>query len=69
MSGEIHEWIFPEAVFLDVIGTKVLRVILLAIHSHLYWRIPPSPLSKSGFKLVGIENIVYGNPKSEKPQD
>jgi hypothetical protein len=26
----------PEAEFLDVIGTKVLRVFLLAIHSHLY---------------------------------
>jgi hypothetical protein len=25
-----------EAEFLDVIGTKVLRVFLLAIHSHLY---------------------------------
>jgi hypothetical protein len=29
----------PEAEFLDVIGTKVLRVFLLAIHSHLYKRI------------------------------
>ncbi len=27
---------FPEAKFLDVIGTKALRVFLLAIHSHLY---------------------------------
>ncbi len=27
----------PEAEFLDVIGTKVLRVFLLAIHSHLYF--------------------------------
>jgi hypothetical protein len=26
----------PEAKFLDVIGTKVLRVLLLAINSHLY---------------------------------
>ena len=26
----------PEAEFLDVIGTKVLRVFLLAMHSHLY---------------------------------
>jgi hypothetical protein len=25
-----------EAEFLDIIGTKVLRVFLLAIHSHLY---------------------------------
>ncbi len=29
----------PEAEFLDLIGTKVLRVFLLAIHSHLT-RIP-----------------------------
>jgi hypothetical protein len=28
----------PEAEFLDVIGTKVLRVFLLAFHSHLYYR-------------------------------
>ncbi len=26
----------PEAEFLDVIRTKVLKVFLLAIHSHLY---------------------------------
>jgi hypothetical protein len=26
----------PEAEFLDVIGTKVLRVFLLAIQSHIY---------------------------------
>jgi hypothetical protein len=26
----------PEAEILDVIGTKVLRVFLLAVHSHLY---------------------------------
>jgi hypothetical protein len=26
----------PEAEFLDLIGTKVLRAFLLAIHSHLY---------------------------------
>jgi hypothetical protein len=26
----------PEAEFLDAIGTKVFRVFLLAIHSHLY---------------------------------
>jgi hypothetical protein len=32
----------PEAEFLDVIETKVLRVFLLAIHSHLYkWTPPP----------------------------
>jgi hypothetical protein len=32
-SGSGHR---PEAEFLDVVGTKVLRVFLLAMHSHLY---------------------------------
>jgi hypothetical protein len=42
-----------EAEFLDVIGTKVLIVFLLAIHSHLgFYPCPPPPLSKSGLKLV-----------------
>ncbi len=45
-----------EAEFLDVIGTKVLRVFLLAMHSHLYQWIflPPPPLSKwfeAGFNV------------------
>ncbi len=36
-SSECQPFItLPEAKFLDVIGTKVLRVFLLAIHSHLY---------------------------------
>ncbi len=37
--------IFTKAEFLGVIGTKVLGVFLLAIHSHLYERIllPPPP--------------------------
>jgi hypothetical protein len=48
---------------LDVIETKVLRVFLLAIHSHLYYR------SKIGLKLVCNVNIVYGNIKSENSQD
>ncbi len=30
------KWTNPEAEFLDVIGTKVLGVFLLAIYSHLY---------------------------------
>jgi hypothetical protein len=53
----------PEAEFLNIIGTKVLRVLLLAIHSHLYQRIfsPSFPLSKSGLKLVCNVNIVHGN--------
>ncbi len=31
--------------------------------------LPPSPLSKSGLKLVCDVNIVYGNLKSENSQD
>ncbi len=40
-------YIAPQDEFLDVIGTKVLRVFLLAIHSHHYnWILLPSlPLS------------------------
>jgi hypothetical protein len=60
----------PQAEFLDVIGTKVFRVFLLASHN-LYKRIyppPPSP-SKSGLKLVCNVNILYGNLKSENSQD
>ncbi len=55
-----------EADFLDVIGTKVFRVFLLAIHSHPS---PPPLPSKSGLKLVCNVNIVYGNLKSENSQD
>ncbi len=41
-----------EAEFLHVIGTKVLRVVLLAIHSHLYLRImlPPPLLEQQWFE-------------------
>ncbi len=46
---------------------KVLRVFLHAIHSHLNGFY--SPWSKSGLKLVCNVNIVYGNLKSENPQD
>ncbi len=60
----------PETEFLNVIGTKDLRVFLLAIHSHLYIRILiPSLLSKSCLKLVCNVNIVYGNLKSENSRD
>ncbi len=31
-----QRWVHPEAKFFDLIGTKVLRVFLPAIHSHLY---------------------------------
>ncbi len=64
-----------EAEFVGVIGTKVLRVFLLAIQSHLYLRIlltsprPHPTLSRSGLKLVCNVNIVYGNLKSENYQD
>jgi len=34
--SSFHYCFYPEAEFLDVIGTKVLRVFLIAIHSHLY---------------------------------
>ncbi len=56
---------------MDLIGTKVLRVFLLAFtHSPLLTDFtPPPPPSKSGLKLVCNVNIVYGNIKSaQKPQ-
>jgi hypothetical protein len=62
-----YEDLYPEAEFLGVIGTKVLKVFLLAIHGNLYLRIPPPP-SKNCLKLVCNENIVYGNLKSENSQ-
>ncbi len=61
-----------EAVFLDVIGSKVKRVFFLVIHSHLFYGVfspSPPPLSKSGLKLVCYVNIVYGKLKSENSQD
>ncbi len=36
LQGILLPWESPEADFLDDIKTKVLRVFLLAIHSHLY---------------------------------
>ncbi len=62
----------PEAEFLNVIETKVLRGFPLAIHSHLtvITRLySPPPPSISGLKLVCNLNIVYGNLKSESSQD
>ena len=60
----------PEAEFLDIIGTKVLRVFLLAINSHLYnWFTPLPPLSKSGLKLVCNVNIVYGQSGNHQLAD
>jgi hypothetical protein len=59
MSGK-NRYLHTEVEFWDIIGTKVFRVFLLAIHSHLH-----SPFSKSDLKLVCNVNIVYGNVKSE----
>jgi hypothetical protein len=61
----------PEAEFLDVIGTKVLRVPPCYSQSPLLMDLTPTPPppSKSGLKLVCNVNIVYGNLKSENSQD
>jgi hypothetical protein len=45
-------------------GTNVLRVFLLSIHSLL----PPTPPPPRA-KVVRDVNIVYGNLKSDKSQD
>jgi hypothetical protein len=47
---------YTEAEFLDVIGTKILRVFLHAIHSHLYKRIlhphpPPAPREQKWLEI------------------
>ncbi len=75
-GGALHTWkiwtkfvrtleLIPEAEFFDIIGTKVLRVFLLVIHSHLYyWILLPLFLKL----LVCNVNIVYGNLKSENSQ-
>jgi hypothetical protein len=57
------------AEFLDIIGTKVLRVFLLAIHSHPYTNgfYPPPPLFKQRwFKTWFVMETlyVYGNLKN-----
>ncbi len=62
--------------FLDVIGTKVLRVRKKSLRSFPPWysqsplltdftQPPPPPLSKRCLKLVCNVKIVYGNLKSE----
>jgi len=60
----------PEAEFLDVIGTKVLRVFLVAtVFTVTLLRDFTRSPNKSGLKLVCSVNIVYGNLKTENPQD
>jgi hypothetical protein len=52
--GRTYYTTVVEAEFLDVIGTKVLRVFFHAFHSHLY-RIPPPPhLSKQKWFETGL---------------
>jgi hypothetical protein len=68
---------FPEAEFLDVIGTKVLTKSFPSCYSQSSKQTdftpqsppPPPPLSKSGLKLVCYVNILYGNLKSENSKD
>ncbi len=55
----------PVAEFLDVIGTKVLRVT----STTGFYSPHPSPLEKSGLKLGCNVNIVYGNLKFVNSQD
>ena len=43
-----------EAEFSDVIGTKVLRVFLIAIHSHLYYGFYPPPLLEQKWFETGL---------------
>jgi hypothetical protein len=65
LSLDISDSEDTEADFLDVIWSKVLRVFLLAIHSHLSLLTDFTPLplslSESGLKLVCNVNIVYGH--------
>ncbi len=51
----------PEAEFLGVIGTKVLRVFLLAIHSHLYYVLnPPPPPPPTN---LNVHELGFWNPR------
>jgi hypothetical protein len=59
---------YPVAEFLDVIGTKVFRVLFSSLHFTAisttdFTPSPPPPQIKSGLKLVCNVKIVYGNLK------
>jgi hypothetical protein len=68
-SSHFSFFIFSKAEFLDVIGTQVLRVFLLVIHSHLYYGIPPPPRAKWFETVLYNVDVVYGNFKSENSKD
>jgi hypothetical protein len=44
----------PEAEFLGVIETKVVRVFLLDIHSHLYYGFNPPPFPEQKWFETGL---------------
>jgi hypothetical protein len=64
-----------KAEFLNVIGTKVLRVsslLFIVTSTNEFYPPPPPPPhspSKSGWKLVCNVNIINRNPKYENSQD
>jgi hypothetical protein len=59
-NGETNLLSFPEAEFLDVFGTKAVRVFLLAIHSHLYKLILlPAPKSPKVPRLCPETSTNY----------
>ncbi len=65
VQEKVQQAVQPEAEFLDVVREKVLRIFLLAIHSHLSMLFTVT----SGLKLVCNVNIVDRNLKSENSQD
>ncbi len=46
----MSDYMSPEAEFLYIIRTKVLRIFLLAIHSHLYLLIYLPPIEQKWFE-------------------
>ncbi len=66
----VYIYSYNEAEFLDVIGTKVLRVSSLLFTVTSTNRFTSSPLSKSGLKLICNLNTLYKeNLKSENSHD